>query len=218
MPIGKYTSTSPKPAELEAPTNAAVETPKPPEEPVVAKKATGPITPRQAVVGAVTEDLDRKVAEGAGLEQRQRTYAEVLAAEGIPLQEAERIVEALLIDGFYEETYMMTRRTSVTFRSRDYADTQRYLQAIEAYKPTYQSERNEIITRYVLASSLSRFGGETFEFADPGDIAAAQAAFDKRHAFLMKKPEVVVRWLMVALAKFDRKLDICAREGAVENF
>ena len=218
MPIGKYTKTTVEmPASTHETAPAVVAEP-PPEPPVVAKKPAGPISPRQAVVGAVTEDLDRKVAEGAGLEQRQRTYAEVLAAEGIPLAEAERIVEALLIDGFYEETYMMTRRTSVTFRSRDYADTQRYLQAIEAYKPTYQSERNEIITRYVLASSLSRFGGETFEFADPGDIAAAQAAFDKRHAFLMKKPEVVVRWLMVALAKFDRKLDICAREGAVENF
>ena len=112
MPIGKYTSTSPKPAELEAPTNAVVETPKPPEEPVVAKKAAGPITPRQAVVGAVTEDLDRKVAEGAGLEQRQRTYAEVLAAEGIPPQRSRELTLATL--AALEGAFVLSRAARTT--------------------------------------------------------------------------------------------------------
>lgn len=217
MPIGSWKKPAADAANVVDPT-PGVQSAQPVEGLSVSTPPAQPATPRKAVADAVTQDMARTTSEGKELENRVLSYREMLEAEGINLAEAERIVEAILIEGVYTETVFLTKNISVTFRSRTQGDYQRYLHALEVHQPRYQSEQNEILLRYTLAGSLVAYRGRTFVHPPQGELKAANDAHEERLAWIAEQPEVLIRTLNAHLYKFDRKVLACVREGMIENF
>lgn len=183
------------------------------EDPVI---PTGPRTPNKELVGAVEARLQEDLDEGAGIVKKALTYEDRLKEAGISQDEANGIRDALLIDGYYSEGYALSPRVTVRFRSRSYQDYVRYHQEIERRRPQYVSERDEIMVRYFLASSLESLGGTNFEF--PSEPDKAEAAFNLRMQRILSMPAAVVELLNRKIYQFDEKLRIVLSEGAVEDF
>lgn len=183
-----------------------------------ASQPAAPPTPSKAVVTALEESLQRDVNAADEVTKRAVTYEELLKKEGISMEEAYMIRDALLVDLYYAQTVFLTEKTSVKFRTRSYQDFIRYHQAVERANPYTIAERDEIAMRYFLAASLEAYGGTQFEFPDPSDGPACEKAFDVRHKYIAKLPEAVVEVLGRHLHKFDRKIRIVLSEGAVEDF
>lgn len=203
MHIGNYRPEDKKP-ELEIPATA----PTPPAPP----------TPGKLVADAFERGLGKDISETEDVAKKAVTYEDLLKEEGITKEEARRIQDALLIDGYYEEVVPLTPKTSVTFRSRAFADFTRYHQVLERYQPKYVAERDEITLRYFLAASLAAYAGDKFDFPDPSDIKASDVAFEERHQRVLRMPEHVVEMLGRRLNRFDTKLRVVLSEGSVESF
>jgi hypothetical protein len=183
-----------------------------------ASQPAAPPTPAKAVVSALESTIEKDVKEAEGVTDKALTYEELLKRESIDLDEAYRVRDALLIDGYYGETIFLTPNTSVRFRTRAYLDFTRFHQAVERAQPRYLPERDELAMRFFLAASLEAYGGKTFEFPPTSDVTACENAFDVRHRFILSLPEAVVEVLGRHLHKFDRKIRVILSDGAVEDF
>ena len=129
------------------------------------------------------------------------------------------IVDALMSQGFYEETVHLTKRTSVTFRTRRHSDTLRLQHSLEIQRPIYNEAVEEMAVRYNIASSLIRFHDTTLSF--PGQSATAEdveEAFDKRLKFVEALPDQTFYRLASLMASFDEKVMLVMSEGVAENF
>lgn len=177
-----------------------------------------PATPSRSIASAFETSLGKDLAETADITDRAMSYEDMLKDVGLSIEQAHTIQDALLVQDFYSEVVALTPRVNVTFRSRSYLDYTRYLQAIERAQPKYIAERDELTLRYFVAASLAAFGGESFAFPDPKDFDACDVAFQERLDRVLRMPEAVVEHLGQLLNKFDRKLYVALREGAVESF
>lgn len=187
--------------------------------PTMAPQAKAPPTPGKTVVDAVEKTIEKDLLETSAVVDKALSYEDLLKEEGITLDEANKIKDAILIQGYYSETTQITSTVSVTFRTRTYDDIRRFHQELEAYQPKFVTERNEIAMRYFLAASLEAFKGDTFTFPHPTrEPELAKAAFDKRHEYILGLPEVLIEKLCAILQKFDYKTRIVWSEGAVESF
>ncbi len=178
--------------------------------------SNSPPTPTKAVAGAVEKGIEKDVAAAEGAVEAVATYEEILAEEGISIDEAYAIRDALLVDGYYAEEVKITDNTSVRFRTRSYSDYLRWHRALEAAQPRYAAQRDEITLRYCLAASLERYRDEAFEF--PVATGELDAAFDARLTRLLQFPEPVIELLGRKLNLFDSKVRFCLNDGAVESF
>lgn len=201
MPIGNYK----KP--IETP-NAATQ-----------RASAAPPTPAKTIVDAVEKGLEKDAADTFEVTEKVITYEDLLKEEGMELEDARKIQDAILIEDLYRETFEITKTVSVTFRTRFYQDIVRYHQTLERYQPKYVSERDEITMRYFLAASLEAFRGQAFSFPHPiKEQEAADAAFQERHDFVLSLPEPTVQRLSGILHTFDKKVRLALSEGAVEFF
>lgn len=186
-------------------------------------KSKGPTakspTPSKTVVDAVEKTLEKDIADTSEVLEKALSYEDILKEEGITLEEARKIKDAILIEDVYRETTDLTPNVSVTFRTRVYQDIVRFHQELERYQPKFVTERNEISMRYFLAASLEAFKGRAFEHPHPTkDATKARIAFDERHEYILNLPEPVVQRLCSILHKFDRKVALIFSDGAVESF
>lgn len=134
------------------------------------------------------------------------TYEERLKAQGITMEEALVIVDALMSKGVYKRKYSVTKKHMVEFKTRSMEDQSRYVKDLEDDRPMYAATSNAMISRHNLSASLVAFKGTEFE--------------DYEHAFkfVVRLPEQVFRILIEKLRKFDILIMTVMDEGALENF
>ena len=147
----------------------------------------------------------------------QKNYEKGLELVGLTREDALRIMEDVLVRGFYEDK---TKIGSVplVFRTRTYNDTVRMTRFLEAEAPTYQAGVQDLIARYNTTASLVRFGDRVFVVPEDSDAKAVQDSFDERYKFLLAKPAVVMAKLMELVYKFDLKVASVFAEGAPQDF
>lgn len=186
----------------------------------VAKPAAKPApTPAKVLVDSVEATLETDLADVEEVTKRALTYDDYLTEVGLTRESARKILDSVLLEDVYQETVPITPSVTATFRTRCYQDMVRYHQTLERYQPKMVAERDEIAMRYFLASSLVAFRGESFTFPHPvREKEAADAAFQKRHDFVLALAEPAVQRLSAELHKFDKRVYVALHEGAVEFF
>ena len=149
-----------------------------------------------------------------------KDYRKFLKENDITEDEAAKIVDDLLTQGFYEETIALTRRTSIRLRTRLQQDSMRLQTTLQIRRPIYESAVNEIIGRYNIAASLSLYKDKVFDFPAVGENSQSviDTLFTRRLDFVECLPEPVFVTIQNKLARFDTKIALIFREGVVENF
>lgn len=197
---------------LEAPEKVA-EVPAKPSTPVTPEPrndapAQEPQEPKMSVEEAL-ETADSLDEDIEGLESApELRYEDKIAVHGITLEKAEEIIDSMIVDGFYEETYALTKKYAVTLRTRTLEDQNRIMERIEVLKPHYPSTLSNLVAQYNVASSLVQFKG--IKFLD--------MKFNDRLDWVRKCPDSVVRALAMKLNKFDSMITDVMSDGAIENF
>lgn len=177
------------------------------------------LSPGGTVAKAVEEALNSDVTETGAVADKALTYEDILKEVGLTREKAYAILDAVLIEDYYEEVVDLTPRVSATFRTRSYRDTVRYHQNLEKFQPRYMMERDEITLRYNLAASLVAFRGQEFAHPHPTkDRDAADKAFEVRLDYIESLPEGTVNRLCNELHKFDKRVYAALNEGSVEFF
>lgn len=138
----------------------------------------------------------------------EASYEQRLARLGIDLEEAAKIVDSILTHGFYEREFPLSRKHSVTLRTRGVEDQERLQESVENRVPRYAITVNEITARHNLAASLAELNGQRY----------APNEFKKAYAAVGKLPLPVFNALIERLAKFDAIMFTVLSEGAAENF
>jgi DNA-directed RNA polymerase specialized sigma54-like protein len=205
--IGSYSN----PDQSEGPKESAV--------PNIIDKREKTASPATHMHEGIQEDLKQGIEQSTDGIEKAKTYEEILAENDIEKTTAQAIVDAILTEGYYEETLQVTKSSSVTLRTRGYEDYKRYLRALEFINPKYVEEQTEIQIRYFLASSLVAFKGTAFSHAPPdAEEQEREDAFNVRMVWISRQGERVINLLANKLTKFDRVVSIVMSEGVVENF
>lgn len=146
-------------------------------------------------------------------------YKKYLKEQKIEESEAAEIVDNLMMKGFHEERFELSKRLTVTLRTRTQQDVIRLQTAMQVQRPLFQDTMNELIIRYNMAASLASFGDTVFEFpSESAGVAEQDKLFDSRLVFVEKMPSAVFTKLSIKLAKFDQRIAAVMREGVAENF
>lgn len=162
------------------------------------------------------------VTEAKAVEAELRpmaTYEERLKEVGVTRDEAARIIDAVISKGFWSEEMSLTKSIKIRLRTRSLRDTKRAQNHLENQRPVYDAHYQEIMTRFLLASSLEACGQEKFEH--PPRTAASdlvEKSFADRLIWVESAGDPLYRLLTTKLAKFDYKISIVLEEGAIENF
>lgn len=209
--IGAYANPTPESTPAAAP---------PVADAVITDKRPAKVeTPALNMQVGIESDLLQDVSATQATVAKAKTYSEILADNEIDETKAQTIVDSILTEGFYEEAVLVTKRTTVTLRTRSYGSYQRYLRALELINPHYVEEQQGIMIRYFLAASLVAFKGHTFAHAPEGATPAEEEKFfDIRLDWITRKNERVINLLAAKLNKFDRMVQVVMSEGVVENF
>lgn len=146
-------------------------------------------------------------------------YREHLKQHGISEEKAARIVDDLLTKGFYEEEFPVSKRVSLTLRTREHRDTMRMQIALQVQRPLFTDTLNELVSRYNLAASMAAYNGKRYDFPSEGATdEQADTLFDTRLKAAEHFPAAVFSMATMLLAKFDRMVLAVMREGVAENF
>jgi hypothetical protein len=146
-------------------------------------------------------------------------YQEHLKQYGISEEKAARIVDDLLTKGFYEEDFPISKRVSLTLRTREHRDTIRMQIALQVQRPLFTDTLNELVSRYNLAASLSAYNGTSYYFPSLEDEdEKADKLFDVRLKAAEHLPAAIFSMATMLLAKFDRMILAVMCEGVAENF
>lgn len=181
--------------------------------------AKTPTTPAGAVAAGIENDLQDDIKENQGREQKNKSYTEILKDNNILVNDAQAIVDDLMTKGYYSEDIQVTKRITVTFRTRSHNDYLRYNTALQILNPRFKQEEEELAIRYCLAGSICRFDKTNFEHPVPKtEDAEVQRMFDARLDWIEKQPERLIALLAVKLNKFDQRIMVVMSEGVAENF
>ena len=190
--------------------------PAPKAQPKAPPKAEGPAP---AALDAAEQKIVEEVAETEKVLSPLEAYEAKLKKAGLTVDTARAIFDDLLQKGYWTEEVQFSARTKVRFRSRQYADTERFQEHVEQVRPQYESHYNELLFKYSLAASLEQFGATRFEFPKTSDSAEQiEKLFQRRLEFVMRLPDAMVRLLYAKLGRFDEKVRAVMEEGATENF
>jgi hypothetical protein len=191
-----------------------------PQEIKVEDKRKKKETPTSSMAEGITANMRKDLKDAEAVQEKVKDYREILKEAEISEQDASVIVDDMLTKGFYEETYKITKKTSVTFRTRAYSDYIKYTRALEVYNPKYVQEQQEIMARYFLAASLVSYKGITFEHPEDksDESEEARKAFNDRLSWVTAQPQHLVDVLIRTLRKFDHKVQTVMSEGVIENF
>jgi hypothetical protein len=160
----------------------------------------------EEALASVVDDLDDDIDS---LESApELTYKDRIRKHDITLEKAEEVVDSMIVDGYYEETYALTKKYNVTFRTRTLEDQNRIMERIEVLKPNYPSTLSNIVAQYNVAASLVQFK----------EIDFLKLEFKEKLDWVRKCPDTVVRALALKLNKFDAMIADVMSEGAIENF
>lgn len=146
-------------------------------------------------------------------------WGEELEFENITEDDAAKILDAIITNGMYEETYRMGKLV-VKMRTRNTSDADRVIEAIQDFKPETNGTLSHLIARMNLAASISTFGDKEFNFSAPtdGNRDQLEQEFTERYNFLSNVPSQVFFSLTQVLEKFDRRVQLACDPRAIENF
>ena len=152
--------------------------------------------------------------------EKAQKYREGLEAAGVSLEEARKILDAVIFHNCYEEDVVIHGKLRVGIRTRVYEDLQRIMQALESEAPSFPVHTDDLVARYNVAASLAYYQDTRFEFPDPGKASPIemQDAFNRRMKFLMSRSTPVITKLIEEVSKFDQKMTAVFAEGAPEDF
>ena len=146
-------------------------------------------------------------------------WLEEIELENLTSEEAAKILDQVITNGMYEETYKMGRMV-VRLRTRTTSDADRVIEAIQDFKPETNGTLSHLIARMNLAASLSKFGDKQFNFTAPndGEQEVLELEFTERYNFLSNVPSQIFFALTQILEKFDRRVQLACDPRAIENF
>ncbi len=149
----------------------------------------------------------------------RQVWEEELDFEEMSSNEAAKILDAVITNGMYEETYRMGKLV-VKMRTRNTSDADRVIEAIQDFKPETNGTLSHLIARMNLAASISNFGDTEFNFTPPtdGNRDVLEQEFTDRYNFLSNIPSQLFFSLTQVLEKFDRRVQLACDPRAIENF
>jgi hypothetical protein len=151
----------------------------------------------------------------------EEVYAEGLKDAGLTVDKARTIMEAMFVNGYYEEEVYLGANTYVTLRSRQYFDTIRSNRKLETDRVEFLSSINNVVNSYNTAASLVKYGSRDFRVPRPMDDVdqvTIEESFTKRLDFLEKLPTQITIKLMQKVFEFDKRLMAVFSDGAPKDF
>ena len=140
------------------------------------------------------------------------TIEKVLENHGVSMDEASRIVDALMQGKEYTKDYSLTKGCSVRFKTRLTEDQNRTLDVLENYNPRLPMTAGSITAQQNLANSIVSFRTPTKE------IPFSAMSHQEKIKWVEKLPETVTNLMTAKLSKFDRLVLDVMDEGIIENF
>ena len=149
----------------------------------------------------------------------RQLWEEELEYENISPESAAKILDAVITNGMYEETYKMGSMV-VRVRTRTTSDADRVIEAIQDFKPETSGTLSHLIARMNLAASISQLGERKFNFspANDGHQEVLEQEFTERYYFLSKLPAQIFFSLTQVLERFGRRVQLACDPRAIENF
>ncbi len=193
-----------------------------PMAPPAPSPARGSMAPAAAFQAPAAPPAPQPVTQDAAQAQVEATlasrpedalskYWEALSEIKVSKDEASRIIDSMLFQGFYEETFKVTSKLAVTFRTRDQKAVDRLNNAMQEQDPKFNASVMNLVQQYNLASSLVRYGPHAFD-------TASEDGFETSLKYVKKLPFPVFQLLATKLSKFDEKLATIMTEEAVSSF
>lgn len=177
-------------------------------------------TPASRMVEGIQTSMESDLPSKEADLKKAKDWKEKLSDAGVSLEKAHAIIDDLLTVGHYAESYNLTKRITVEFRTRTQADYKRYLRAVDIINPRYNDDLSEIATRYFLAASLIRYNDKTWEHPDPTKDGTAKVdeAFEERLDWVEAQSGHLITLLSQKLRSFDENIALVLSEGVIENF
>lgn len=150
---------------------------------------------------------------------KRELWLEELELEDITQEDAAKILDAVVTNGMYEESYKMGSLV-VRMRTRTTSDADRVIEAIQDFKPETSGTLSHLIARMNLAASMSQFGDKKFNFspANDGNQELLEQEFTARYQFITRIPAQIFYSLTQVLERFDRRVQLACDPRAIENF
>lgn len=177
---------------------------------------------------ALEEETEAAPSEEKAEEKSEETtkkspierWRDAIEAAGITEEEADKILDSVLANGYYDKAYKVFRgKLTIVLRSRDSAALQRVSDALDTIRTNDVRVHAQTMNRYNLAASLVRYQDKQFKHpaanADSGD---KERAFLERLAFIDSIPAPVLIQLYTVLGKFDATVFAALSEGAEMGF
>jgi hypothetical protein len=176
-------------------------------------------SPVKEKLDAAEAKFDQEAASIEAEVEPLKNYEDKLKEAGLSRDEAARIVDAVLVRGFYEEDAQITKTIKARFRTRSARDTRRAQEHIEIVRPTFDSSYQDLLSRQLLAASLVQFGNEKLPHPEKrASQEDVEKAFQDRLQYVDALPDLTFRLLLMRLIKFDRKMSVLLEEGVIANF
>ena len=157
------------------------------------------------------------------LEEPRKTprqiWEEELEFEDMTQEEAAKILDGIITNGMYEESYRMGNLV-VRLRTRTTSDADRVVESIQDFKPETSGTLSHLIARMNVAASISQFGDRKFNFspATDGNQDLLEEEFTERYRFITRIPAQIFFSLTQVLERFDRRVQLACDPRAIENF
>lgn len=177
----------------------------------IAPEKNEPNDPKEEqTVEEVSDEISKLESDIESVQEApEMTYKERLSEIGLELEDAEEVIDAMMVKGEFRKTYPLTSKYAVTFKSRKLEDQNRALDVIEAKNPQFPSTVGNIVSECNLAASIVKFND--IDFSDDMKIT-------EKIKWARNLPDTVASLLASKLAKFDQMLMTVLEEGAIENF
>jgi hypothetical protein len=196
------------------------------DKPVVSRPGPGEpavsASPTEAVLKGAEARLDADAKKDEEALQPMETYADRLKDVGLDATKAAKILDEILLKGFYVHTYPITKTLSVQLRTRSSRDTKRIQEILDREKPAFDHHYHESLTRMLLACSLQKLGETPLSHPEKGKKTPnddIEQMFQDRINYVDNQvPDPLLRVLFQKLWKFDRMITVALEEGAIENF
>jgi len=146
-------------------------------------------------------------------------WLDELEYEDMTTDSAAKILDAVITNGMYEESYKMGSMV-VKVRTRTTSDADRVIEAIQDFKPETSGTLSHLIARMNLAASISQVGEKKFNFtpANDGNQDILEKEFSERYNYISKLPAQIFFSLTQVLERFDRRVQLSCDPRAIENF
>jgi hypothetical protein len=146
-------------------------------------------------------------------------WLEELGYEDMSPAQAAKILDAVITNGMYEETYKLGSLV-VRMRTRTTSDADRVIEAIQDFKPETTGTLSHLIARMNLAASISQFGDRKFNISSANDSnhEVLEQEFTERYQFIASVPAQLFFSLTQVLERFDRRVQLACDPRAIENF